>query len=995
MNIKLHLLALPLLCAFSATASDGGIISNSNKTEVRYIKNNKRMPDVAYQNELRSRTPWQNFMNANGTWYVVFNEENAKPHRAFGKPITVFGMDAKAQALSFISSKLADFNIPVAELNYVNTAVSDNFRYVHFNQKHSGVLVLNSDLYVKLTPDGKVVSFGADVFNDISIPLTASISPAGAISFAQTGLPDAVTASSVNPDVCILPTPGFKENIYKLVYEVTIDTRDVHGTPSKYYTLVDAQTGQVIMRKNKVEHISEEAPAPMPAATDINVTGTVYTTNPFNPPTTVPLRNLKIVQSSVIYNTDSLGFLGLSSASPSPVTLALEGLWSKVYTGSTMPSFTTTVNPGTNNLSFNSNANIRELSAYYHVNIVHDYMKTKFPLFTGLDNALPTNVDLTTGTCNAYYDGSSINFYAMGGGCNSLAQTGDVIYHEYGHGINDKFYQSQGGSFNNGAMGEGYADLWAIGITSNPVLGIGFDDTDPTVFIRRYDMDGKVYPQDLVGEVHADGEIIAGAWWDTGVNYGNLQQMMDLYKETFYATVTGPDGTEGQVYVDVLIEALTSDDVPANGGDNDITNGTPHDNFIVDGFADHGITLLSNAVVVHTPIETTVANVGIPVNASVTVTYPWALSGVKMFYKINRLGAWTGLSMTATTGTNYTATIPAQPSGTVIGYYIGLGNTGSTMLTAVQPVAADQANPNIPFFILNGVNLSSMEDFDVNFGGWALNVPGDDATTGHWVVDEPVGSFYTPGDPSSIVQTDAQHTPGGQYCALTGNAASASDALGTNDVDGGETTLESPNYNLSAFTNPIFSFYRWYINNPPSGANPANDTWEVQISNDNLNWVKIERTNVSDKSWRKYAFRVKDYVTLTNTIKLRFVAEDSLIPGAELDGGSLVEAAIDDVFLYEESAVGIHENEQVASMNAYPNPAKDDLYLDYALIEATEVNVELMNAVGQQLYSESFGKQGEGMHRRKIDTESLAQGVYVLNMRTDKGVKTMKITIIR
>src|SRR6218665_3318670 len=126
MIIKLPLLAASLLFAVSATASDGGIISNTNKTEVRYIKNNKRLPDVAYQSELRGRAAWQNFLNANGTWYVVFNEENGKPHRAMGKPIPVFGMDAKAQALNFISSKLADFNIPVAELNYVNTAASEN-----------------------------------------------------------------------------------------------------------------------------------------------------------------------------------------------------------------------------------------------------------------------------------------------------------------------------------------------------------------------------------------------------------------------------------------------------------------------------------------------------------------------------------------------------------------------------------------------------------------------------------------------------------------------------------------------------------------------------------------------------------------------------------------------------------------------------------------------------------------------------------------------------
>lgn len=997
MTNKLKLIALPLLFAVSAVASDGGIISNTNKTEVRYIKNGKRLPDVAYQNELRAKANWQNFMSANGTWYVVFNEENAKPHRALGKPIPVFGMDAHNQALTFINTKLTEFNIPTAELNYVHTAVSNNFNYVHFNQKHGGLKVLNSDLYVKLTPDGKVVSFGLDVFNDITIPLTASLSPAGAGAAASTGISDAVIASTVSPDVCILPIPEFKQNTYKLVYEVTVETRDSHGVPSKYYTLVDATTGAVLYRQNQVKHAEAPVEPPPAAATDVNVTATVYPTNPYNPSATVPLRNLKVVASTVIYNTDSVGYVGLPAAVPSSATVVLEGLWSKVITGATTPSFVASLNPGTNNISFNSSANIRELSAYYHVNIVHDYMKTKYPTFTGLDNALPTNVDLTSGTCNAFYDGTSINFYALGGGCNSLAQVGDVIYHEYGHGINDKFYTAQGGSFNNGAMGEGYADLWALGITGSPVLGIGFDDADSSVFVRRYDVGGKVYPQDLVGEVHADGEIIAGAWWDTGVNFGNLQQMMDLYKETFYATITGPDGTEGTVYVDILIEALTSDDVPANGGDNDITNGTPNDNAIIDGFAAHGITLLSNAVVVHTPIETSVGGIGIPVNASVTVTYPWALSAVKMFYKLNRTGAWTGITMTNTSGTNYTATIPPQPNGTVIGYYLGLGNTGAAALTAVQPFAADLANPNIPYFILNGADLYSMEDFDDNFGGWSLSAPTDDATTGRWVVDIPMPSYFTAGDPTTIVQTDVQHTPGGQYCAITGNAPSASDALGTNDIDNGETTLESPNYNLSTFVNPMFTFYRWYINNPPSGANPSNDTWEVQISNDNTNWTKIERTNVSDKSWRKFAFRVTDYVPLSATVKLRFVAEDSLTSALPFpdNGQSIVEAAVDDIFLYEQSAVGIQENTEVASMLAYPNPAKDNLYIDYSMIQTAEVAIELVNVMGEKVYTGSFGKQTEGMHRQKINTENLAQGVYVLNMKTEKNIKTQKITIIK
>ena len=55
----------------------------------------------------------------------------------------------------------------------------------------------------------------------------------------------------------------------------------------------------------------------------------------------------------------------------------------------------------------------------------------------------------------------------------------------------------------------------------------------------------------------------------------------------------------------------------------------------------------------------------------------------------------------------------------------------------------------------------------------------------------------------------------------------------------------------------------------------------------------------SDISWRKMAFRVKDYVSLTNSIQLKFIASDSIHLGQSLDGGSLIEAAVDDLYLYE------------------------------------------------------------------------------------------------
>ena len=166
----------------------------------------------------------------------------------------------------------------------------------------------------------------------------------------------------------------------------------------------------------------------------------------------------------------------------------------------------------------------------------------------------------------------------------------------------------------NGGQNEGYADI--CNFLAQTSLGFGWL-VDPSVYVRRYDINKKVYPQDLTGEVHADGEIIAGCFWDTYLNLGSMTQMLDLFKYTFDGAPQAPNGDEGVLYTDILLEVLYGDD-----NDNDLTNGTPNDDDIVSAFALHGITLLSNANLNHNPIETSNSALAISQNTSISMTYP-------------------------------------------------------------------------------------------------------------------------------------------------------------------------------------------------------------------------------------------------------------------------------------------------------------------------------------------------------------------------------------
>ena len=957
--------------------ADGNLHFHDDALNVTHIKNPKQLPDLYFQQLLRESASWQSFTSKFGNWYVQFDESSSLPHRAAGQPyfMNVSG-GAEHIADAFIQNELSMFSFPKSELTLRSVIHGSKYNFVHYTQNHKGLEVLWSDVYVKMTKQNEVMLFGIQAYN-IAIDATPGLTSAQALTFAQNNVP--YINKSSGGDLKILPVPAYRKYDYKLVYEFVIENLSPENIPAKYYTLVDANTGEILYRQNQVYHCG-----PPNANTDITLTGTYYLTNPYSPISTNPLAHVKVTANSVNYFTDVNGLLNLPFTTPTSATFSLEGKWSKIQTNNSTPVFTTTINPGQNAISFNANANDKELSAFHAVGVVHDYMKGFFGSFTGLDYPLPTNIDVS-GSCNAFYNGSSINFFNAGGGCNPTSYVADVVYHEYGHGINDKYYQSVGANWNNGAMHEGYADIWALGITESPILGIGFFQNNPNGFVRRYDQNIKVYPQDLVGEVHADGEIIAGCWWDYGQIINDVQGMMELFTATYDAGLTGPTGSEGVLFTDILLEALTQDD-----NDGNLSNGTPNMIAILTAFDMHGITLITTAQINHTPMQLHAAT-PITINATVTNLFlPAILNGVRCYYKVNT-GAWNYITMTNTSGNNYQGLIPAQAPGTLVSYYLGLEDTTGAVKNVI-PLAADAAtDPNIPYFMLIDYTDISNEDFDFTFGSWTTGIPSDNATTGLWTIDIPIASYLTAGVPSSQVQTGTQVTSGGLFCALTGNATSANDPAGTNDVDGGTTTLESPVYDLSSYTNPAFSFYRWYTND--QGANPKKDAWKVLISNNGSTWVPVENTHTPDHSWRFYAFRVADYVTPTANVKIRFVAEDIPDPGQN-PSGSLIEAAIDDLILYDQLSTGLNESDGPISLNIYPNPANETAFIQISNKNRTgDLKLNMINSIGQIVYSQNISNESESVI--KLNVDSYATGIYLITIKGEQINRSIKFNIIK
>ncbi|MCP3100260.1 endopeptidase [Myxococcus sp. K15C18031901] len=107
-------------------------------------------------------------------------------------------------------------------------------------------------------------------------------------------------------------------------------------------------------------------------------------------------------------------------------------------------------------------------SAFYELNRIAELARGWLPDNSWLKGQLTANVNINN-TCNAYWNGSTVNFYRSGGGCRNTGEIAAVFDHEWGHGMDD--YDS-GGALSNSS--EAYADIASIYRLQASCVGYGF-----------------------------------------------------------------------------------------------------------------------------------------------------------------------------------------------------------------------------------------------------------------------------------------------------------------------------------------------------------------------------------------------------------------------------------------------------------------------------------------------------------------------------------------
>jgi hypothetical protein len=166
------------------------------------------------------------------------------------------------------------------------------------------------------------------------------------------------------------------------------------------------------------------------------------------------------------------------------------------------------------------------------------------------------------------------------------------------------------------------------------------------------------------------------------------------------------------------------------------------------------------------------------------------------------------------------------------------------------------------------------------------------------------------------------------------------------------------------------------------------------MSNDNgSTWTYVENTKTSDMRWRRNAFHVSDFMTPTAQMKLQFIASDSLRPTVNLNGGSLVEGALDDFIVYEDAVIGVEETSvNVFNAVAYPNTTTTSTNIQFQLSKPESIEVLVLDAVGRTVYAIPMHEYGTQMQNISIPSEKWSKGTYQVTLRQNrKNIGTIQI----
>ncbi|MFT4525413.1 MAG: hypothetical protein ACI85F_001566, partial [Bacteroidia bacterium] len=95
------------------------------------------------------------------------------------------------------------------------------------------------------------------------------------------------------------------------------------------------------------------------------------------------------------------------------------------------------------------------------------------------------------------------------------------------------------------------------------------------------------------------------------------------------------------------------------------------------------------------------------------------------------------------------------------------------------------------------------------------------------------------------------------------------------------------------------------------------------------------------------------------------------------------------------NVTGVEEVEVINNASLFPNPTNDNATMFFDLVENTNINLEVVNTMGQSVVVKSYGQMSSGNHRVEIPASQMAPGFYFVNLTTDSGMVSTKMQVLR
>ncbi len=360
--------------------------------------------------------------------------------------------------------------------------------FVGFVQKVGGLTVAGSRVVAIVKSVGgedRLVSLRGTLYPRAASASGRMVSATGGLSRVAARLPAGVKADRVNSRGSRL---YWLDGRWQVVQEYTVAEKG-------WRALVDESGGVRLWDDRHFERSFSGT-----------VTGDVQIFDPLSSPTEEPLGNLTVTAlpwlSSVTGSNGAFSILSVPENIP-PLKIQLSGPSALVTSYGDIQQ-TLTVAPDTPNPLYAhfqaENETIQaQINGFFHTNVIQEWLDVR-----GLTPDIRTPVGVWTNipdTCNAFYFDGNIHFFVSGDGCPNTAYD-TVIYHEYGHLIDDAI-----GGIESGGLSEGWGDVLAVFVTGQPLIGENFNGGSD---LRTADNNYIFDPSD---EIHDQGQAWAGFAW--------------------------------------------------------------------------------------------------------------------------------------------------------------------------------------------------------------------------------------------------------------------------------------------------------------------------------------------------------------------------------------------------------------------------------------------------------------------------------------------------